>query len=200
MDKDEGGEEGRIKGRRRKVTDSSREWKERLHKNDRQTNEEETGEKKKRKKWGEIRGRVLFRIPPHTHTNTHTSYRPASATGSGWAPTIPLTLEVTWRKAALIKLTPGLRRMIAGSNVHTPPPLSSTIHITPHTPPIHINPLLLRYSSSTFICIPLLPLFLRLPPTPHHPSSFLPLCHKSVLFLLSVCRGLPLDLEPHAAY
>lgn len=40
----------------------------------------------------------------------------APTDGSGWAPTIPVTLRVSWRKAALIKLSPGLRRMIAGSD------------------------------------------------------------------------------------
>lgn len=45
----------------------------------------------------------------------------APTDGSGWAPTIPVTLQVSWRKAALIKLSPGLRRMMAGSDAQNKP-------------------------------------------------------------------------------
>lgn len=53
----------------------------------------------------------------------------AATNGKGWVPTIPMTLEVSWREAVLIKLSPRLRRMIAGSNAQNNP-LTPTINTT----------------------------------------------------------------------
>lgn len=70
-----------------------------------------------------------------------------AANGSGWVPTIPVTLEVSWRKAALIKLTPRLRRMIAGSNAHNN---YAHIHIQPTAiPSTPTTPSLLIYTSTS---------------------------------------------------
>lgn len=74
------------------------------------------------------------------------------ANGRGWVPTVQKTLEVTWRKAALIKLTLGLRRMIVGNNAqntprhpHPPPILQAHSHTKSTLPP----PILQHRQSST---------------------------------------------------
>lgn len=93
----------------------------------------------------------------------------AVANRRGWVPTISVTLEVSWRKATLINLSPRLRWMIASSSAQNNPPLLKPSTPQPAPPPAHTN----------------LPpsIFMHSPPLPSHHCSVVLLI---ILFIL--CR------------
>lgn len=104
--------EGQIKGRHKET--------------DRQTNREDKRDdlKARRKRGTQKReklplgARIMWPLPPSRE----------AANRRRWVPTIPVTLEVSWRKAALIKLTPRQKLTIAGSNAQNNPPQDQHHH------------------------------------------------------------------------
>lgn len=103
----------------------------------------------------------------------------AVANRRGWVPTIPVTLEVSWRKATLINLSPRLRRMIASSNAQNNPPSPKAISTAASSPssPLHIQIYLPPYLCAVLLCPLSITLFVVLLPIlfiSHHrppPSS-----------------------------
>lgn len=103
------------------------------------TDEENRGGTGKKKPLG---GRIIWPLPSSG----------AAANGRGWVPTIPVTLEVSWRKATLINLSPRLRRMIASSNAQNNPSTPPHPHLKPSTP-LPAPPLALYTYKSTSLHI-----------------------------------------------
>lgn len=102
----------------------------------------------------------------------------AVANRRGWVPTIPVTLEVSWRKATLINLSPRLRWMIASSNAQNNPPL-----LKPSTPQPAPPPALRTYKSTSLHIYAQSPYALS-------PSLFLLCCWLFSLFYAGALRFL----------